>query len=477
MNENKPGDTNAPAMPGDDLTITPHVELITVDQQIKNEVAKIDVSKQAVASFVRKFGALKIADVNDVAGYKAVDEARKLVKKKAIAVEGKTKQLNEDYLKIINGVRLYGKSLSEPLRKLEDELDAKLKVIDDEKVQIETERLEAETKKANQRVEDLIAAGIAFNGRYYAIGDTISVDIITLKAMTDDEFTALQNSVILEKTRIDDRETERLEAERKQKEADELLRQQNEDKQKELDEQQKKIDQQLAEIAEFKLQQKKIETNRRAGLLLELGLLSLATTSGAVVYRLDTKSGAVEVSLADVEDLSPDDWQKRLEGVQKLSREITAKELTRINEETAAANQYDSRVAQLKALELVPMPGAYGIYHDVTEALFKIDETEIKTFDADQWVAALKRLKTWKQNQDAEGIKITKQLETLVETKRKNGQSDFTNISEFNSAMLLSLGEAPKLKRADMQALMDTFIKKVKGALSDLTLEAEKLSK
>ena len=300
--------------------ITPHVELITVPEQIKRDVSKFDTNMQAIAALQKKYGKLTINGVEDTVGYKAVDEARKIVKKKAAAVETKRKEIKADYIEIGKGIDLYAKKLNDPLRALESELDGKLTVIDEENDRLQREREEAETKQLNDRVTALETAGLKFTGAYYSIGENISLDIVTIKTLNDAEFDELLTRVTKEKNRLDKEEAQRLqeeqeEKERLQREKDELLTQQNQlrEQQEELQRGQELLKQQQAEI-------KKERNNKRRQILLGAGLqydyvLKPGSPTGPDGPRLmlDTPSGKVEVSIMDLEESDEQTWQSKLE--------------------------------------------------------------------------------------------------------------------------------------------------------------------
>lgn len=168
---------------------------ITVEDVISTEIKKFNLADAKIAELKEQFKDLKISGVEDKDGYKAVSEAIKIVRTYRTGVEKVRKQIKEDYLKTGRAIDEEAKRLTASLEEIENPLKDKKQEIDDE-IQAEKDRQEAEAQaKTDKRVEELEAVGIKFDGRFYSIGEDISVDIVTIKDFTDEQFSEFKNRV------------------------------------------------------------------------------------------------------------------------------------------------------------------------------------------------------------------------------------------------------------------------------------------
>ena len=168
---------------------------ITVEDVISTEIKKFNLADAKIAELKEQFKDLEISGVEDKDGYKAVSEAIKIVRTYRTGVEKVRKQIKEDYLKTGRAIDEEAKRLTASLEEIENPLKDKKQEIDDE-IQAEKDRQEAEEQaKTDKRVEELEAVGIKFDGRFYSIGEDISVDIVTIKDFTDEQFAEFKNRV------------------------------------------------------------------------------------------------------------------------------------------------------------------------------------------------------------------------------------------------------------------------------------------
>ena len=168
---------------------------ITVEDVISTEIKKYNLADAKIAELKETFKDLEISGVEDKNGYKAVSEAIKIVRTYRTGVEKVRKQIKEDYLKTGRAIDEEAKRLTASLEEIENPLKDKKQEIDDE-IQAEKDRQEAEAQaKTDKRVEELEAVGIKFDGRFYSIGEDVSVDIITIKDFTDEQFAEFKNRV------------------------------------------------------------------------------------------------------------------------------------------------------------------------------------------------------------------------------------------------------------------------------------------
>ena len=168
---------------------------ITVEDVISTEIKKFNLADVKIAELKEQFKDLEISGIEDKNGYKAVSEAIKIVRTYRTGVEKVRKQIKEDYLKTGRAIDEEAKRLTASLEEIENPLKDKKQEIDDE-IQAEKDRQEAEAQaKTDKRVEELEAVGIKFDGRFYSIGEDVSVDIVTIKDFTDEQFAEFKNRV------------------------------------------------------------------------------------------------------------------------------------------------------------------------------------------------------------------------------------------------------------------------------------------
>ena len=195
-NQKKPKSAKAKAQSKEVLDVQiVEAKDITVEDVISTEIKKFNLADVKIAELKEQFKELEISGVEDKDGYKAVSEAIKIVRTYRTGVEKVRKQIKEDYLKTGRAIDEEAKRLTASLEEIENPLKDKKQEIDDE-IQAEKDRQEAEAQaKTDKRVEELEAVGIKFDGRFYSIGEDISVDIVTIKDFTDEQFSEFKNRV------------------------------------------------------------------------------------------------------------------------------------------------------------------------------------------------------------------------------------------------------------------------------------------
>lgn len=216
---------------------------------------------------------LKIEGPEDKAGYELVRAAIGVLRPKRTGLEAERKSVVKPYndtVKFINGEYEKITSLIQEGPGGELELKQKKEAVDDIlKQQEEEEKRQAELK-INNRINELIAAGMVFDGSWYVIGDNdlgipfTTVGIVDVRTMSDLQY---QNTLelVTDKSKKITAEKERVaELERKEKaeqeEKEKKEREEFEEKKRKLDEQEKQMEQQRQQMQE---QQDKIDRQNR----------------------------------------------------------------------------------------------------------------------------------------------------------------------------------------------------------------------
>ena len=227
----------------------PGPDITPVDAAIKTELVKFNFTDAAIAKLKDNYGGLTIKDESDKAGYELVKKAWNDVRTKRTGLEKKGLELRTGYTVITKAIKTEEVRLIDLLAPLEAELLAKWKKIDDDKERKKKEQEEAEGRRLMARIETLQECGMSFRDGFYQIGDTITADVATLRAMPDDTFEKLKAAVITKAAEI--KRAKDIERERQHQEQLEQERQRQELKrqQDELAQQQREIQEQKAEMA------------------------------------------------------------------------------------------------------------------------------------------------------------------------------------------------------------------------------------
>lgn len=183
----------------------------TLTEQQQTTAVSFPVADAAIAEMREKYMPLKIAGVNDRAGYVMVRQARIEVKEKRCAVENRRKELKADAIEWGRKVDAEAKRLTSLLTPIEEHLDAQEKAHDAEKERIKREVEESQRRRLQSRVDAMSKC----RGSVY---------VASLAAMTDEEFDiALQAAIKADEIRQQAEaeqkaERDRIEAERREAE-------------------------------------------------------------------------------------------------------------------------------------------------------------------------------------------------------------------------------------------------------------------
>lgn len=175
----------------------------SVESRVEFEIQKFNVADARIQELKEQFKDLTIEGIDDKKGIKAVSEAISIVRSLRTGVEAKRKDLKNFYLNTGKGIDAEAKRITELLLEVENPLKDKKQAIDDEIQRIKDEEERVEQERINKRVEALKTAGIQFDGSFYSIGSNISVDLITIKDLKDEDFEKLVQKVSEENAKIE----------------------------------------------------------------------------------------------------------------------------------------------------------------------------------------------------------------------------------------------------------------------------------
>jgi hypothetical protein len=243
-------------------------EILELEQPtvIETALQKENITQRVISELKEKYLPLEIKGVDDKAGYKIVDEARKHCKSIRVLASNICKAGREESIKIQKAWIAKEKEVTGEIEAVELACENKLKAIEDEKARIAEEKRIAREKVIADRVKTLLDNGCAYNGVSYTIGE-LSMSHVILSDCSDDIFLPFaekakaQNEIEiaakLERERLEKEEADRIEAEKQAEiqrqaaiaeanriEAERLdaLRKEQEERQAEIERQQRELE-------------------------------------------------------------------------------------------------------------------------------------------------------------------------------------------------------------------------------------------
>lgn len=341
MNDkNKTEDIPHQVVPTTAASVSLPAKVLTVEEKIAIEVEKFSLPRAAIAKMKEEYLPILEMDLTDKANYKKLANAVTDLRTKRTGVGKKYKELNADALAFSRGLKKEADELEELIREIEDPLKVKKDDIDN----AEEKRKESEEQQRQQilqgRVATLLENGMVYNGTYYAIGDSITQDVVTIKTMTDDQYDGLLervktvNAGILETKRLAD---EKAEADRQEVERQRL---ENERIQNEQKEAQAELQRGRDELAKQQEEMKKQTLQLRCQKLEGIGFIR--TMGESMKIKIPTQkheSFSSEITISVIRDASPEIWDKLFNEQEReicLNREKEATYLQQLKDEQAA---------------------------------------------------------------------------------------------------------------------------------------------
>ncbi len=376
---------------------------------------KHKANKAIIEGWKKKCEALKLASLEDKDTYKAIASARSFLRKQRTTGEKLRKSMVEDsvaYQKKVNGTwKEYEAAIEEIEAPLQSQLDKWEEWKNEEKLAKERE----EQKALNDRIASLLDGGMTYNpAGYYCIGETISMDIVSIKMLQAEAFDKLLTSVKKEKERLDAiAENERL-AEQQRKEAERQEREDFERKQKELAAEQEKQEAERKKFEEEKAALRREKLQMRHDKLINIGLLYIkmlaeyqygniclsfekmeAMSNEEFIEALQTYSDTIREAIATEEK------EKKEAGELKEKQDREAKEVA--EKEQEEKNQREAKEAQefsLKSHDLINLGmtimqtsfGGIFIIKNEFENRVQVIVDEIKAISMAEWPGKLQTI-------------------------------------------------------------------------------------
>lgn len=269
-----------------------------VAPDLNQSLARFMLPDTAIAKMREEFLPLTIAGIDDKAGFKKVDQARKLVKGHRCDVEKTRKDLKAEALKFGQAVDAEAKRITAMLEPIEVHLETEQRRVTDELARIAREKEEAERLKAEEEARKLREAE---------------------EARIRAEHEAEEKRLAAEREKL---ETER----REQAERDRVEREKIDAERRELDEQRRKLEAEKKRLADEEAERLRIERVRE-----DLERKRVADEQHAAVQR-ELKEQQEREAAAKREAARPD-----IEKIRALKHDLLAIALPEVQSQEARA--------------------------------------------------------------------------------------------------------------------------------------------
>lgn len=421
-------------------------ELMTAEQIANKEVARFDVARDWIANKKAEADKVKISGVDDKENYKAAERLLKEIREKRFQVRDRHKEIKSDYLLITRRVDSENKELTELLLQPETDLKKKIEEIDNikeqEKLRIETEAQE----KLQKRVSDLISNGVKFDGSFYSIGENISMDVVSLKAMNDEIFNSLFARVVEVNQSIIDAEKKRLQDEADEKKKVEDQKAENEKKEKELKEEREQM---LKERTESR-----IEFLKGIGCVMDDNEYMcyikgnvVSTIPNEIISKTDTNQWSSFV--LDFKTNVMDKMDQEYVEATKKAEEAETKRLADLKAETDLKHKVELRESELKNLfGCVPNgEGGYSTprkYEDIP--IISIQKSIVSDSNDADWLKVIEMFHVEHKDILEQLVKRENELKAKDESDRVAALADVDKVYEWLQKMASIFEEIPKVE-------------------------------
>lgn len=468
----------------------PAIIPLTPEEEAKNEVAKFDIKRAWIAEKKEAYSGLKIAGKDDKAGYSIAEKAWQEVRNKRLAVEKKHKELKAKYLVVGRAIDQEKNELVELIEEIEAPLKSMLVEIDNAILEEKNKAEREAQEKLQSRTVTLIEAGLKFTGSYYTIGETISIDAVTLKTMIDADFEKLLGSVKAENDKIQAEIQRKADEEKAELQRIEQQRIDQEAKELELKKQQEDLKRQHDEIAQQKKEMREQLIKNRCATLESMGMVHNFQTDLWVFRTADVSQG-VSVVHEKIGDMSAEDFSSTVAEVAPKIADIKAAQAT-IDKERADAWEKSEKERLDRELKEIQKHAKFESRAAILKHEYNFTQTSNnferkfndggsvivpfpKVIDSsdDEWLEALETI----QSQVAHGENQERIFKLKEDEKKENDRiaalSDVEKVKEYISD-LQSISTNIEIKNEKIRAAWENYIKKslaITGELLDIITE------
>ena len=482
----KATDLSVEEMPATQL---PPPAVIKPQDKAKQEVARFDIARSWIAEKKAAYTDLSIEGVEDKEGQKKVKEAWQEVRNKRLEVAKKHTEIKADYLEITQAIDKEKRELTQLLEEVENPLKEKLDKIEAIKEEEKKKEEREKAQKLQGRVNELLGTGMAFNGSYYAIGATISMDVVTLQNMNDADYGTFLGRVAQENAAIIKAKELKEKKEREEREALEAQKLQQEETQRKLDEQKRQQEEQQAAIERQKKDFIEARTKARGYHLEDLGMFY---NFGTHVWEFKTVDcGNTIIHKAKVEANEGQDWETELSNVTEEVKKLKAAQAAKDEEKAQAEKERKEKADKVakeaeeqrqriltRKTEISLLYGMKPWFDETFKRIYDYEEiaplvitqSQIENYTPEAWAAELESLKdghanAMKLQADAKALE-----EAATEAARVAALSDRDRVNEYLRNFTEARGKRPHITDKRIKKAWDAFDKVIASAVDDLTL-------
>lgn len=314
-------------------------------------VVKFNVTDAEIAKLREQYLSLTINGIEDKAGFKAVYEARQVVKKTRVGLEKHAKQLKADALAWQRKVNEEEKRVVSELEAIEAHLQAEEDKIEAEKERIRQEAIAVENKKLQDRIDQLAAYGFGVDANLLKSIDDESFQSVLANAKAEfdkEQVRKAEEAAAAEEARIK-AEAERKELEElraKQAEAERILRENEEREERERLEAKER-----EEKAALQRLREKMQPFRELGMIYDAESEALVYNGLTVLVEAlqedDTDEMYANVKEA-IDAMKKEAEEKQQAALEAAKKEAAAKALAEKEAADKAAKEEADRQAALR---------------------------------------------------------------------------------------------------------------------------------
>jgi hypothetical protein len=461
--------------------------IIPADKKAEMEIARYDVARSWIAERKEQYQDLAITGVDDKDGIKSVTAAWQEIRNKRLAVQNKHTEIKADYLVITRAIDKEKNELVDLLKDIEDPLKAEIDRIENEKLAAKQEEDRKAAAALQARVDTLIQNGMAFNGRYYAIGEVVSIDVVTLKDLGDDEFDKLLGRVKTENQAILDAQAEKERKDQAEKDALEKTRLEQEETTRLQNEKQAELDRKTKELEDQKMAMLAARTKARGKMLEAAGV---GYNFGGRVFEFKTADcGVITLPIGSIEGMEDEQWEPEYDTIVAKVKELKEQQGVKDKERTdkletdrlqrekekqdAEAKQHliATRKSELMAyLGMQEQPDGSFIrrfkFEEITPLL--ITKSQLESYEAEPWAKELKDLQAYKDDALQMLERLQKAQDIKTETARQGALSDVERVNEFLRDVAAAMTRRPEIKDAKIAAAFTEFDESITEAVTVL---------
>lgn len=370
-----------------DEVVTVVEPVYDADALAKQEIVKLDANMQRIAEWKEQYSGLVVKSVDDKEGLKAVQEAKRVLRKGRTTVDSRRKDAVSLYVKVQKAVNEQARVYISAIEEIESHIDAEIEKVERWQRE-EEERKAAEIKaKLDGRVKLLEGIGFSFNGSWYQLGD-MSLDIVTIQNLKDADFETLQTKAneVSEKMRAEEAriaEEKRKQQEEEDRKAEELRKEQERVRveAERLEAQRKEIEETQRQMAQQKLAMRQ-QMAENAGLTFN---------SVMMCYRFENKYTNQVITVEEMKTLDDVAFSKKVTDADFAVR--TAKNNQEISERKAReeAQRKSERLNQLAEMSVFANGAGKVAY--VSHPQIFIESWKLEAEDAGMWATTLSDLR------------------------------------------------------------------------------------